>query len=100
MEVSIAPEAVLQGASVLSGVRESLPSGCLPHVAGIGDQAVDVVRAGLEEWWTTMAIGMAEDVAALHQLVTSATSAHVARDRAAAADIEKTSDPFAAFRVG
>ena len=99
MEVHINPEAVMQGASALSGARESLPSGSLPRVAGIGDHAVDAAIAGLEEWWTTMNTGTADDVGALHQLVTSAATAQVARDRQAAADIEKASDRAAAVRA-
>jgi hypothetical protein len=99
-KVTIAPQVVLQGAAALTIARGSLPSGSLPRVADIGDHAVDTVRAVLEDWWTTMSTGTSDDVAALHQLVTSTATAQLARDHQAAADIEKSSDPFAAFRVG
>jgi hypothetical protein len=99
MEVHINPEAVMQGASVLSAARDSHPSGSLPRVVGVGDQVVDAAMASLEEWWTTMSTGTADDVGALHQLVTSAASAQVTRDRQAAADIEKAGDRAAAVRA-
>ncbi|SEI10883.1 hypothetical protein SAMN04515692_11672 [Leifsonia sp. CL147] len=99
MEVSISPTAVLQGAAPLSAVRGSLPSGSLPPVSGVGDQSVDAALIDLEDWWTTMSTGVAEDIAALHQLVAAAASAHVARDRQAAADIQNNGDRMASFRV-
>ncbi|SEH78356.1 MULTISPECIES: hypothetical protein [unclassified Leifsonia] len=99
-KVGIAPEAVLKGAAVLLGVRASLPSGSLPRLAGSADHAVDAAVVGLEDWWTTMATGTSDDVAAAHQLVTSGANAHVERDHQAAVDIAKSADPFAAFRAG
>ena len=95
MKVSIAPQVVLERAAALSG----LPSGSLPSVVGVGDHAVDRIRGDLEHWWRTMSLGTSEDLAALHQQVTSVAGAQVSRDREAAADIEKTGDPMAAFRT-
>ena len=99
MKVSIAPQVVLESAAALSGLRGSLPSGSLPSVVGVGDHAVDRIRGDLEHWWRTMSLGTSEDLAALHQQVTSVAGAQVSRDREAAADIEKTGDPMAAFRT-
>lgn len=99
MKVSIDHEAVAQGASALSPAPGALPSGSLPPVTEVGDRAVDTERVTVEEWWTTMATGTADDLAALHRLVTTAAAAQVARDRQAAADIEKGGDAMAPFRV-
>jgi len=72
MKVSITPEVVLQAASALAGVRGSLPSGSLPPVVGNADQTVETARVGLEDWWRTMTTGTADDLGAVHQLVSAA----------------------------
>ena len=98
MKVNIAPDAVMQGASALAGVRGSLPSGWLPPVVGVGDHTVETARTGLEDWWKTMTTGTADDLGAVHQLVTAATTAQVSRDHQAAAEIDNGVDLFAPFR--
>ncbi len=96
MKVSIAPEAVVQGASKLSAVREVLPTGSLPPVEGAGDHAVDKGRQSLEAWWKVVCQGTVDDAAALHTLVMSATEAQIQRDRKAAADFANTAGQAAA----
>ncbi|MGH1523977.1 hypothetical protein ACRAWC_08020 [Leifsonia sp. L25] len=96
MEISIAPEAVIQAASKLSGLHEVLPTGSLPPVDGTGDHIVDVGRQSLEAWWRARCTETAGDAAALHQLVTSATEAQVQRDQRAAANFANAAGPVAA----
>lgn len=99
MKVSVAPEAVIQAASKLSGLHEVLPTGSLPPIEGTGDHIVDVGRQSLEAWWRTVCTETASDAAALHKLVTSATEAQVRRDQKAAADFANAAGPAAASRV-
>ena len=99
MKVGITPEAVTGAASRFSAARGSLDPVPLPGLAELADHGADTTRAALDEWWTSMSMGVVDDFDTLHQLVITAANTSVSRDREAAADIEASNDPFAPFRV-